>query len=84
MMKLLLMLAGAIALAGCGGPIRVVGPPGTTPAQWRHVSDMCEYKGVKAAPLQSGGVFELAFARLEVERYCVRAAGYHYEKGKQP
>lgn len=68
-----------VVLAGLG----VVGCAQTRlihPTASRQQVDMdnaqCEYEAARSAPLHRGGVVEIAFARNEMERLCLKSRGY--------
>lgn len=61
-------------LAGCT-QMRLVHPT-ATPQQVAQDNATCEFEGVRAAPLHSGGAVALAFSRHEIQRSCLFSRGY--------
>jgi hypothetical protein len=78
------LLAVAIATAGCA--THVVGPPGTTVEQARHVDMLCEYEAMKAtAPMgMFGGTSAMireAYQQVKIANTCLALMGYQRKRG---
>lgn len=68
------VLMATVAVSGCARTHLV--RAGATPAEVNKDNNECQFEAVRAVPMSSGDVVEVAFSRHEIQRSCLFAKGY--------